>query len=129
MNSRTYWVVLLLGVFYSGCIPSQPLMEGDVNRYWSLTQKPTDENLRRLENFGGKVIPTRWTIHQQPSVIWSTVSIVRAVDRIKTGATEIEFSISLDHTKAIENILAEIRLTIEELSQLAESGKYLCYPG
>ena len=96
-------VLALVGSF--GCVPSTPLQPGQIDEYWSLTQDVTQDAPLSQPTFGQQKLPAYWVVKQTPSVVWSTVSIVRAVDKMKLGANEVSFSISQVHTKTLIDLI------------------------
>ena len=68
----------------------------------------------------GPRLPRRWIIHQQPNLVLSTISIVRAADAIEAGnADTIEFSISPDYARSAADALAEAREGLTDLREIA----------
>lgn len=109
----------------AGCIPSYPVAEGELDRYWLLTgvEAETPAPAVAAEAApGGFRVPTRWTIRQHKSLIWSTVSIVRAMDRLKAGTDEVSFAVSPGHARAVVDILAEARAAMADLREMVETS-------
>ena len=111
----------------AGCIPNQPIEEGMLDRTWLLTDvapDPVDPNEppAPAPAPAGLRVPTRWVIRQHDSLIWSTVSIVRAMDKLKAGADEIEFSVSPGHAKALVGVLAEARAAMADLKDMLDTS-------
>ncbi len=121
IRSRSTLAVALLLAF-TGCIPSESLPPGAMDRQWLLDVDPTLEAPFYEAGEPGAEIPSRWVIRRNDSVIWSTVSIVRAVDRIEEGAQEVELAISPTHMEALGDVLVEVRDVLETLRNIAESG-------
>jgi hypothetical protein len=113
--------VPLAALAAAGCIPSYPLEEGQLDRYWSLAPDDSEQVPFRDLSVADKKVPYRWMIYQRRSVIWSTVAIVRAVDRLREGVEEIALAISPAHTRMLTEILAEARLSISQLARIAEA--------
>ena len=108
-----------------GCIPSYPLAEGELDRYWTLTDVAADAATQPApppKRPRGMQLPTRWVIRQRKGLIWSTISIVRAMDKLKAGTSEIEFSVSPKHTSAVVDILAEARQAMTDLREMLETS-------
>ncbi|MBN1845557.1 MAG: hypothetical protein JW810_07725 [Sedimentisphaerales bacterium] len=105
-----------------GCMPNEPLEPGQLNQIWTLSHNPRPQSTFHRLTVGEIELPAHWTIHQDPSVIRSTVSFVRAYDRIREGTAEVEFSVSPANVDAVNDILRQVRLTLADLSELAESG-------
>ena len=104
-----------------GCIPSSKLAEGELEEYWSLAPGSIEGAKRRELTFGDRRLPSKWTVREQDSLVWSTISIVRAVDKLKDGAGEIDFSVSPKHAEMLGDILAQAREAIENLAELSDS--------
>lgn len=120
MKPLLIFAALLLSV--SGCIPSTQLAEGELNRYWSMTDDPTPVAKYHQPTFGTRKLPARWIIRQKPSVVLSTISIVRAFDKMKAGAETIDFSISPTHIASLIDVIGEARTALKSLSELADSA-------
>ena len=105
-----------------GCMPSRAVTAEEVDAYWSLQQSLWPQARREEVSIGGRIVPTRWVIRQHPSLVWSTVSIVRAMDRLKEGVGEIEFNVSPGHADMLREVLAETRESIAGLAELAKPG-------
>lgn len=122
--------VLPAGLLVGGCLPSEPTEPETMDRLWVLSVPPTWEapSEARTEQAGEdggalEELPRRWTIHQEPSLVWSTVSIVRATDAIRAGGIDqISFSVSPAHTDQLADTLVEARRTVERLEDVAEAA-------
>ena len=106
----------------AGCIPSEALPEGELDRLWSLSVDPTPGAPLSQPVIGEMKLPSRWTIRHKSSVIVSTISIVRAYDRMKEGVETIDFSISPAHTRTMIDLIRDAREVIEALARLADAG-------
>jgi len=109
----------------AGCIPSQPLDEGEIGQYWLLTDVPDPNAGAPAPAPGpreGFRVPRRWTIRQHASTIWATVSIVRAMDKIKAGTDEIAFSVSPSHARALADALAQAREALVDLKEMVDAA-------
>jgi len=115
-------VAMLAALWAAGCMASRPLGPGEMDRYWSMTHD-TEPSLAHLAaSLGGRALPSRWVIRQQPSLIRSTVSLVRAGERLRAGTEEIEFSVSPAYARMAADLLARARAAIVDLAETAESG-------
>jgi len=108
----------------AGCIPSYPLAEGEIDRSWLLTDVSPDANAPKALAVGpgGLQVPGRWVIRQHGSLVWSTVSIVRAMDKLKIGAGEIEFFVSPAHARALVDVLARARAAMADLKDMLDTS-------
>ncbi|HUX00413.1 MAG TPA: hypothetical protein VMY35_05470 [Phycisphaerae bacterium] len=111
-------VVLLVA---GGCIARRPVAPEELDRYWRLEAARWDEAQSAPLQVGGRAFPTRWHIRQDPSLVRSTVSIVRAADRLKAGAESLSFAISPQHAAMAADRLAEARKAIENFRAVARS--------
>ena len=71
-----------------GCMPNEALGPDELDQIWTLSHNPREQSSYHRLKVGELELPARWVIHQNPSVIRSTVSFVRAYDRIKEGTAE-----------------------------------------
>lgn len=109
----------------TGCIPSQKLAEGEMDRYWILAPSAEVPAGAPSQPSAGEApgrFPTRWVIRQDPSLIRSTVSIMRAMDRMKAGTDEVEFAISPMYARAAADILAKARQALADLREMLASS-------
>ena len=97
--------LVLAAVIAGGCIPSYPVAQGELDEVWRLTDGLSSDSPWRRPTVAGQKLPSRWFIRQHPSVIWSTVSIVRAVDELETEPDQISFSVSPTHTQTVVDLL------------------------
>ncbi len=120
--NRVLVPTILLACIVSGCIKSTPLAEGELDSYWTLSQDVTLKAVRSQPAFGEAKLPSRWVVRQRPSIVWSTVSIVRAYDKMKSGAEEIDFTVAPAHAETLIEMIRDVRGVLENLAALAESG-------
>jgi len=99
-----------------GCIPSYPLAEGDLDRYWLLS----DVSARRAEAEAGSKIPTRWVIRQQADA--SRVSLAGAMEKLQAGADEVEFAVSPAQADEIAGLFRQVREAMKEMKEIVESS-------
>jgi hypothetical protein len=102
----------------AGCIPSQPLAEGEMDGYWQLREEAYERS-RPAEPSPAAGLPAKWVVHRQDSLIWSTVSMVQAARKLRDGADDIAFSVSPRHTEVLAEVLRDARDAVEELGELA----------
>ena len=123
---RTAWptaaIVMLLGA--AGCMTRHPLAESELDQYWSLHPVRWQEAEPATIEVGGRTIPTHWLIRQDPSFLRSTISLVRAADRLKAGTTEVAFSLSPEHAAMAAKMLADARRTIVDFREAMESDSH-----
>ena len=113
--------VALIAAAVGGCIPSERLPEGELDRLWSLTVDPTPRAPLKQPTMGGRKLPARWIVRQEPSVDPSNPSVVRAYEKMKQGAEEIDFSISPKHAHTLVELIREAREMLEDLGRLADA--------
>ena len=108
----------------SGCIPSERLGTDGIDAYWALYPDTwPDARPTKLE-IAGKPFPTRWLFREQESVIWSTVSMVRAIDKLRNeGGEAFEVSVSPTHAEMLASILSDAREAVEQLRQVADPDR------
>jgi len=122
MKAGTYGCAILILATVGGCMPSERVEPGQMDRYWTLTQDPTLGAPYHRPTLGETQLPAKWTIRQKKSLILSTISIVRAMDAIPKGPEEIEFAVSPAYTDALVTILGEARTAIGGLVKLADGA-------
>jgi hypothetical protein len=101
-----------------------PLAEGELDRYWTLHPVRWHEASPASLEIEGRAIPTHWLIRQDPSFLRSTISLVRAADRLKAGTTEVAFSLSPQHAAMAAKMLADARRTIVDFREAMESDSH-----
>jgi hypothetical protein len=117
---------LLLAIFLLfpvGCISQKPVISAEIDNYWHLSSLPVQaDSAAAPKRLAGK-LPSHWIIRQNPSLIRSTVSIVRATDHLNAGADSIKFIIAPEYARSVQKTLSDVRQTLENLSELAVSEK------
>lgn len=116
-------IACLAAVVASGCIPSQPLAEGELDAAWSLSENVADAAEYVQPAIAGRRFPAKWTIYQHPSVIWSTVTIVRALDELETQPKEISFAVSPVHAEAMVSLLDKAGEMLAGLAKLTDASR------
>ena len=106
-----------------GCFSQNPLPPGQFNNYWALT----DNTIATVAaapspELTAPHLPNHWTIRSEPSLIRSTISIVRGIDRIKEGADHIDFAVSPEYAHNLRQTLIETRQTLANLRKLADNA-------
>ena len=123
---RTVWqaaaMAALLGA--AGCMTRHPLAEGELDQYWTLHPVRWQEASPVSLQVEGRPIPTHWLIRQDPSFLRSTISLVRATDRLREGATAVAFSLSPEHAAMAAKMLADARRTIVDFREAMESDSH-----
>jgi len=121
MRTAAYALLVTVMVWAAaGCVPSHPIETEQLAEAWSIQQDTWSGATRPAVEIGQTPVPTRWVFRRDDSLIWSTVSIVRATDKLKAGTDEIEVSISPEHARYVADLLAQTRRTIEELRPIAD---------
>ncbi len=103
-----------------GCVPSQKLAPGELDGYWYLHDNVFPRAEAMPLALSERKLPARWVFRREDSLIWSTVSIVRAIDKLAEGADEIEVSVSPAHAEMLAQILAEGRQAVLDLKEIAD---------
>jgi len=119
VRPAAHLTILTLLAASVGCIPSHPVAEGELGRYWAIRSAVPPAPASRPSTGEAVGFPTQWHIRQQKSVIWSTVSLVRAADRIREGAEKIDLAVSPAHTRVLVDLLGEARKTMAGLREIA----------
>jgi hypothetical protein len=100
----------------AGCIARQPVAPDELDRCWYLTENALPKVRVEPLMVGGRALPGKWTFRQEKSLIWSTVSIVRAVDRLRAGQSEpVQMSISPTHARMVADLLADARTALADV--------------
>lgn len=120
MRNLQYICFVLLIAAASGCIPSQALTEGEIDRHWYLQADAWGRAKPQTLKLAGKPLPSRWVFRQEPSLVWSTVSIVRAIDKLKAGSEEFNVAVSPAHASMLSSVLSDLRSTLEDLREIAD---------
>jgi len=97
-----------------GCIASERIEPGDLDRWAALHQDPSAVGPCECPMVAGRRLPKRWVFRHHPSLIWSALSIVRAADRLQEGAEEVEVLVSPEHAVALADLMARGRTALEE---------------
>jgi len=110
-----------------GCIQHHPVAEGEMDRLWTLSPDPTRSAETYRPDVGGTKLPARWIIRSEPSLLRSTISIVRAVDAIGEGAEIIDVSVSPEHAEVLAGVLADTRGALTGLEELSSGSAAVDY--
>jgi hypothetical protein len=96
-----------------------------MDKAFRLQSDPWPDAEPAMLSMGEGQLPARWVFRQEPNVIWSTVSMVRAFDALEEGTAgeSIEIGISPDHMRMAAESLVEARLALERLDDIAEAGE------
>lgn len=116
-------VTAALGLAGAGCIASHNLAEGELARYASVHADTADLGPYYRPSVGGRQLPGKWIVRRHSSLIWSTVSLVRAGEKLKAEPEEIELAVSPTHATALANVLADARLALEDLAEIGEMDR------
>jgi len=110
----------LLAAAAAGCVPSRKLADDELDRYWYL-QSDVWEDAEPLDlTIAKRKLPSRWTFRREDSLVWSTVSIVRAMERLKQDPEAIEIGVHKAHADMLAQVLAEGRRAVERLREVAD---------
>ncbi len=104
----------------AGCFPSEPLREGEIDSYWRLQADVWPKAERQAIQLVDRPLPSLWVFRQEPSLIWATVSMVRASDALEAGVEELDVAVSPAHAEMLAKIIAEVRRTVEQLRQISD---------
>ena len=115
------WLVGVALLAGSGCIARHPVAPEELDAYWRLEPVRWDQAERPPIEVAGRALPTRWTIRRDDSFLRSTVSLVRAADRLKAGTESLTFSVSPRHAAMAADMLAEARRSLENFREVAEA--------
>ncbi len=119
MRPAAAMVTAVLALASVGCIASHKLAEGELDRYASLHADTGDLGPYYRPSVGGRQLPGKWIVRRHSSLIWSAVSLVRAGDKLKAGAEEIELAVSDAHATALADALAQARLALQNLAEIS----------
>lgn len=111
--------ILLLAAACAGCIGSEQLDPGDLDRWAALNADAGDLGPRASLEVADRKLPTRWVFRQNPSLVWSALSIARASERLEDGSDEIEILISPTHANELADLMARGREALEEIRDVA----------
>ncbi|MBE3069618.1 MAG: hypothetical protein IMZ66_05210 [Planctomycetes bacterium] len=121
MRPLTVAALAALVAACGGCMPSVKLEEGQLDHYIALTHGIAADAAPYRPSLGTRLLPSRWIIQQKPSVVWSTISLLRAAERLKEGADQIELSVSPAHAKTLADVFAQARAAVEDLREISAS--------
>ena len=114
---------LLSGWLMTGCIGREKLGERTFDGYWLSSPDPTGRSVAKKLEINGQLVPTKWTIRYNPSLIRSTISLVRATDKLKAGAEAIELDMSPAQAEMLAEVFADTRLAMENLTVLIDAAE------
>jgi len=116
-------VTAAVGLASAGCIASHNLAEGELARYASVHADTADLGPYYRPSVGGRQLPGKWIVRRHPSLIWSTIALIRAGEKLKAGPEQIELAVSPAHATALANVLADARLALEDLAEISEMDR------
>lgn len=123
------WVVLVLsGALTQGCIDHHPVASDEMDRLWTLQADTSEQASLYRPTVSGTRLPGRWIIRREDSLLRSTISIVRAADRLETDTEVIDVLVSREHAEMLSDVLVDMREAIEQLREL-RTGKTDDYQG
>ena len=123
MRCAAAMVTAVLALAGVGCIASHKLAEGELDRYASLHADTGDLGPYYRPSVGGRQLPGKWIVRRHTSLIWSPNALVRADDKLKAGAAEIDLAVSDAHASALADILAEARLALHDLADISRMDR------
>ncbi|MFW6133636.1 MAG: hypothetical protein ACOC8F_07035 [Planctomycetota bacterium] len=128
MSRRARYAVRLVAAalpacLLAGCITHHPVAPAEMDRYWTLRADPVrpgepDASPLYRPVISGVKLPGRWVIRREDSLLRSTISIVRALDRLDEGAEVIDMGVSGEHAAMLSDMLGETRSALESLRRL-----------
>ena len=121
MKSMLLPAALSAMVAIGGCIPSSQLAEGELDRYWLLSEDPTPRARYHQPSIGDRKFPAHWVIRQGSDVAAATESMRRASDRMKQGVEKIDFSVSVEHAEMLVGLIDQIRDMLGNLARLVDA--------
>ncbi|MFP4052267.1 MAG: hypothetical protein ACLFV7_00200 [Phycisphaerae bacterium] len=117
----TIALVAALLLTAGGCIPSERLEQGQMDRLYTLAANPADEAELSPPSVADRRLPAKWTIRHEPSLIVSTISLVRAMDALREQEPiEVDFGLSPRYTETLVELMGQARTTLDELHGLTE---------
>jgi hypothetical protein len=119
---RSVLAVAAICAATGGCLDSQPLGADGIAPYFQLHTDPWKEATREPLIVSGQQVPTRWVFRQSDSLLWSTVSIVREIDRLEEGVDTFDVAISNAHAEMIDIVLRDMRDALGELRVIGDPG-------
>ncbi len=113
--------LVLAGIGLAGCLAHEPLAPAEMDAAWRLHDDAWAEAEPKPLTLGRRRLPHTWTLRMEPSLIWSTVSIVKAVERLEEESPEtIEVGISPDHAAIVARDMRTARELVLELRELQD---------
>ena len=107
----------------AGCIARRPVAADEMAQYWYLTENHQPQARLEPLRVGQRLLPARWTFREDKSLIWSTVSIVRATDKLRAGSTEpVQMSFSPAHAGMAADLIANARTALSGIREIARPG-------
>ena len=110
-------------VAVGGCIPSEPLEPGQMDRLYTLASNPADEAELSPPTIADRRLPAKWTIRHEPSLIVSTISLVRTMDALREQEPRtVDFGLSPRYTETLVELMGQARTTLDVLHGLTEAA-------
>lgn len=117
---RSAWraglAVLMVSV--GGCLARHPVAEGELDGYWSLHEVRVSEAAPKGFALGSRLLPTEVVLRQEPSLIRSTISLVRAGERLKAGTPRMVIGISPHYAAIAADMLGKARKSVADLKEI-----------
>jgi len=117
MRHAAILLVAALAAAGAGCIGSEPLRPGDLDRWSALNADADALGPPVALEVGGQRLPKRWVFRENPSVVWSAISVVRAAERLRGGepVDEIEILVSPAHATELADLMARGRKALLQM--------------
>jgi len=120
MTRRPILTAILLALLpAAGCIQHHAVTPEEMDCLWTLSPDPLEGTEHYRPEISGAKLPGRYIIRNEPSLIRSTISIVRAVEQVQEGAEVVDVSLSQEHADVLLSVLERTHAALEELNALA----------
>jgi len=93
-----------------------------MGRYWALQPMPGAQAEYRRPSVGDVKFPGKWIIRYEESLLLSTVSLVRAEDRLRQGLEVLDLGVSDEHARVLSDVLGQTQSALEDLRELSQGG-------
>lgn len=121
-NAMMFLALALASATMTGCVPSYPVAQGELDRYWLLTDMASGARPAPPKAREGFRMPTVWVIHADDDETSASDSLRRAMTQLREGTDELEFSVSSSHAAEMVDVLRDIRLAMERMEDMLETA-------